>query len=179
MAYTSWSVVFGEQPAAAKWNILGTNDSSFNDGTGIGSGAILSTHLKLTGSQTATVTTLESTTSATFTDLTTPGPAVTVTIGSSGIALLILSAALSNSIGGDYAAMGFVASGANTVAATFNDSLANQTPGGVSSVNEIQASFTKLLTGYAAGSTTFTSKYEIVTGGTASFRFRKISVVPL
>lgn len=35
MAYASWSVVFGEQPSAAKWNILGTNDSSFNDGTGI------------------------------------------------------------------------------------------------------------------------------------------------
>lgn len=35
MAYTSWSVVFGEQPSAAKWNILGTNDASFNDGTGI------------------------------------------------------------------------------------------------------------------------------------------------
>lgn len=35
MAYASWSVVFGEQPSAAKWNILGTNDSSFNDGTGL------------------------------------------------------------------------------------------------------------------------------------------------
>lgn len=35
MSYTSWSVVFGEQPSAAKWNILGTNDASFNDGTGI------------------------------------------------------------------------------------------------------------------------------------------------
>lgn len=33
--YTSWSVVFGEQPSAAKWNILGANDASFNDGTGI------------------------------------------------------------------------------------------------------------------------------------------------
>lgn len=31
MAYASWSVVFGEQPSAAKWNILGTNDSTFND----------------------------------------------------------------------------------------------------------------------------------------------------
>lgn len=30
MAYSSWSVVFGEQPSAAKWNILGTNDSAFN-----------------------------------------------------------------------------------------------------------------------------------------------------
>lgn len=37
MSYQSWSVVFGEQPSAAKWNILGTNDASFNDGTGIAS----------------------------------------------------------------------------------------------------------------------------------------------
>lgn len=40
MGYASWSVVFGEQPSAAKWNILGTNDSSFNDGTGIAAAAI-------------------------------------------------------------------------------------------------------------------------------------------
>lgn len=35
MAYASWSVVYGETPSASKWNILGTNDASFNDGTGI------------------------------------------------------------------------------------------------------------------------------------------------
>jgi hypothetical protein len=29
MAYASWSVVYGEQPSAAKWNILGTNDAHF------------------------------------------------------------------------------------------------------------------------------------------------------
>lgn len=29
MAYSSWSVVFGEQPSAAKWNILGSNDDHF------------------------------------------------------------------------------------------------------------------------------------------------------
>lgn len=46
MAYQSWSVVFGEQPSAAKWNILGTNDASFNDGTGIADGVILPEHLK-------------------------------------------------------------------------------------------------------------------------------------
>lgn len=45
MAYVSWSVVFGEQPSAAKWNILGTNDASFNDGTGIADGVILPEHL--------------------------------------------------------------------------------------------------------------------------------------
>lgn len=29
MVYASWSVVFGEQPSATKWNILGTNDAHF------------------------------------------------------------------------------------------------------------------------------------------------------
>lgn len=40
MAYTSWSVVFGEQPSADKWNTLGTNDSFFNTqvGTNFSSG---------------------------------------------------------------------------------------------------------------------------------------------
>lgn len=40
MAYQSWSVVFGEQPSAAKWNILGTNDASFNDGSGFATGVL-------------------------------------------------------------------------------------------------------------------------------------------
>lgn len=40
MAYAAFSVVFGETPSAAKWNILGTNDASFNDGSGFASGAI-------------------------------------------------------------------------------------------------------------------------------------------
>ncbi len=29
MSYTSWSVTYGEQPSAAKWNILGSNDAHF------------------------------------------------------------------------------------------------------------------------------------------------------
>lgn len=40
MSYQVWSVVFGEQPSASKWNILGTNDAEFNSliqrsGTGL------------------------------------------------------------------------------------------------------------------------------------------------
>lgn len=35
MAYTSWSVVFGEQPSAAKWNQLGTNDALFDSAIGV------------------------------------------------------------------------------------------------------------------------------------------------
>lgn len=30
MAYSAWSVIAGEQPTTAKWNLLGTNDSTFN-----------------------------------------------------------------------------------------------------------------------------------------------------
>lgn len=30
MTYSAWSVVFGEQPSAAKWNILGSNDAHFH-----------------------------------------------------------------------------------------------------------------------------------------------------
>lgn len=45
MSYVAWSVVFGEQPTAAKWNILGTNDESFHDGTGIDDDVILERHI--------------------------------------------------------------------------------------------------------------------------------------
>ena len=45
MAYTAWSVVYGEQPTAAKWNQLGTNDAGFRDGTNIDDNTILNRHL--------------------------------------------------------------------------------------------------------------------------------------
>jgi hypothetical protein len=56
MGYASWSVVFGEQPSAAKWNILGTNDSSFNDGTGIGAGVLTGDKLASANKQFITFT---------------------------------------------------------------------------------------------------------------------------
>lgn len=46
MAYAAWSVVFGEQPTASKWNILGTNDAAFNDGTGFQTNIINDSSLK-------------------------------------------------------------------------------------------------------------------------------------
>lgn len=46
MAYTAWSVVFGEQPTAAKWNQLGENDAGFKDGTNIDDAAIITRHYK-------------------------------------------------------------------------------------------------------------------------------------
>lgn len=73
MAYASWSVVFGEQPSAAKWNILGTNDASFNDGTGIAVSAITPEKL-LTGTGT---TWPWQTWTPTWTNLTVSGSTVT------------------------------------------------------------------------------------------------------
>jgi len=35
LAYSVWSVIFGETPSSSKWNILGANDASLRDGTGI------------------------------------------------------------------------------------------------------------------------------------------------
>ncbi len=48
MTYTAWSVVFGEQPTAAKWNQLGTNDAGFKDGTNFDDSIVQPKHL-LTG----------------------------------------------------------------------------------------------------------------------------------
>lgn len=45
MAYAAWSVTAGEVPTSTKWNILGTNDAGFNDGTNIAAGAINNTHI--------------------------------------------------------------------------------------------------------------------------------------
>lgn len=45
MAYSPDTFVADEQPTTAKWNKLWSNDASFNDGTGIDAGVILSTHL--------------------------------------------------------------------------------------------------------------------------------------
>ena len=45
MSYTAWSVVFGEQPTAAKWNQLGANDAGFKDMTNVDDSAVLTRHL--------------------------------------------------------------------------------------------------------------------------------------
>jgi hypothetical protein len=43
--YTAWSVAFGDQPTTAKWNQLGTNDASFNNGNGLEDRTILTRHI--------------------------------------------------------------------------------------------------------------------------------------
>lgn len=45
MAYSADTFVADEQPTTAKWNKLWANDASFNDGTGIATGAITSSKI--------------------------------------------------------------------------------------------------------------------------------------
>lgn len=71
MAYASWSVVFGEQPSAAKWNILGTNDASFNDGTGIGSRVITNSKMQITWTSYVPTISVASGTAPTYTSTST------------------------------------------------------------------------------------------------------------
>jgi hypothetical protein len=118
------------------------------------------------------VATSETTASTSFVDLATSGPAATVTIGASGLAIVIVSAYIFNSGGGE-THMGYALSGANTVAAASEtDSIVN------TGTAANTYSFVKLLTGLTAGSTVFTAKYK-VTSGTGTFRNRRISVIPL
>lgn len=121
------------------------------------------------------VATQEKTTTATYADLTTPGPEVTVNIGPSGLAMVFIYGDIYGS-GTNVGWMGFQLSGANTQAA--DDSYAIMQRSTTSSQTldgTIGAPF--LLTELASGATTFEAKYR--TNGTASFQYRRIAVIPL
>lgn len=124
------------------------------------------------GAATATVATSETTASTSYVDLTTTTDTVTVTIGNSGMALVLLQSLGSNTGGTNY--IGFALSSGNTVAAS--DSYAIVLSGHASGVQtQVGAPF--LLTGLTAGSTTFKMKYR-VSAGTGTFANRRISVIP-
>jgi hypothetical protein len=118
----------------------------------------------------ALVATSETTTSTSFTDLATTGPAVTVDVGPSGKVLVIVSCdQIATSA---EAIMGYEISGANSQAATLDRCLRTST-------GRQMASFTDLLTGLTPGLTTFTAKYRSGTAATSTYERRRIAVVPL
>jgi hypothetical protein len=122
------------------------------------------------------VATSQTTTSTTYTDLTTVGPSVTVTIPASGNALVTVTGSLTDSASAGQANMGFAISGASTQAAT--DTRAFVVKSGGAQLILVQGSATFFLSGLTAGSTTFTAKYR-VSAGTGTFVNRSIIVVPL
>lgn len=134
------------------------------------------------GAQAARVATGETTTSTSYTDLSTGGPAVTVTVGNNGMVLVtIYCYGIASGNASAYALASVAISGANTVAAAdagaSNVTIKNQTSS-TGSTGDVSHTASVLLTGLTPGSTTFTMKYR-VTAGTGTFTERKISVIPL
>lgn len=131
--------------------------------------------LNLSGAQTNSVLTTQTTTSTSYTDLSTVGPTVTVNVGPSGMVLISVGARGSSSSAGGWWLMSYAASGANTISASDNYAAGFRC---ATASDEVVSYYTKLLTGLTPGITTFTCKYRAV-AGTATILIRNISVVPL
>ena len=125
-------------------------------------------------SDSATVATSQTTTSTSYTDLTTAGPAVTITTGTK--ALVIVSAGLAHASIGGRAYMSYAVSGATTIAAT--DTNCVQVQAYATTNQMLRASSVNRLTTLTAGSNTFTAKYRTNTS-TATFADREICVINL
>jgi hypothetical protein len=143
--------------------------------------------------QSADVSDVESTTSDTFTDLSTPGPTVDISVGASGRLLIILGADMefevpsgsSISTSGGY--MAFQLSGANTLGPSDGSSVhgnvrySSAQAGGfdTSILSRLGASRVVLRSGLAPGLTTVTAKYRRRTNGAATFSNRNLTAMAL
>ncbi len=125
--------------------------------------------------QMGSVATRESRTNVAYGDLTTPGPAVTVTSGTR-VFILMETQLSTTSITSGSAVATWECSGATTLAA--NDKYAIMQEGVGDASREMRYGVQHVVTGLTAGSNTFTMKYKAATNGTASFEQRKITVIP-
>ncbi len=126
------------------------------------------------GETSAEVTTSETTTSASYTDLTTSGPSVTVTVGASGKCRVTVSCLAADDTAGAGALMSVQTDGAGTP--SDQDSCGQDN---VTANRSAISSRTTTYTGLSAGSHTFKAQYKRVTGGTATFARRRISATPI
>ena len=124
-------------------------------------------------SATATVATSQSTTSNSYADLATVGPAVTVTTGTKAFVALC-----SNTDGQTNKAVSIsvAVSGATTVAASGPNGFGFTTS---TAGNELRGGVSFIITGLTAGSNTFTMKYLVSAGNTGTFTNRQISVIDM
>ena len=118
------------------------------------------------------VDTSQTTTSTTYTDLATAGPAVTVTTGTK--ALVIIAANMSHSVVSGLVLMSVAVTGATTLAA--DDVRAFGMQAFVAGY-EFASSWGFIIEGLTAGSNTFTAKYRSHSSGTGTFQRRCVSVV--
>ena len=117
----------------------------------------------------AAVATSQGTSSTSYTDLSTAGPAATLTTGTK--ALVVITTFMEANIGGYNTYAGFAVSGSTTIAAS--DTRGLRAKAGV------QVSAVYLLTTLTAGSNTFTMKYKAEAGSTATFSNREIAVIDM
>lgn len=126
------------------------------------------------GTSTDFIVTAETTTSATYTNLATHGPEVTVSVPASGIVLVFMSVRMEINSSVNTALMAVELSGANTLAAHADNGcqLRPMIVNGQATVGTHV-----LFTGLTPGSTTFTLKYS-VTGSTGTYARRRLTVLP-
>jgi hypothetical protein len=125
-------------------------------------------------SASARVETAQELTSATYTDLATAGPAVTLTTGTK--VLVIVSSQIYTTGSSQSGFMDFAISGATTRSATDSTAVAMTAPSAY--VNEQYASRASRIT-VTAGSNTFTAKYRESGASQAGFQYREICVIDL
>jgi hypothetical protein len=121
--------------------------------------------------QEATVSASESTTSTSYTDLNTPGPAVTVTTGTR--AIVLITADIRAGTAGQFGRMSVTISGATSDAAIDSRCLKFGSPGAGDS-HQSTFAWMPVLT---AGSNTFTAKYRS-SSGTSTYADRRLVVLP-
>lgn len=125
--------------------------------------------------KTTTVATSESTSSTSYTDLTTTTDQVTVGIGSSGKALVMLSADITNNSYCGY--MGYDVSGSTTAAASDAKAVMVWGTGGATVGKTVSTTF--LEEGLTPGFCTFKLKYKTTNASyAATFANRRITVIP-
>jgi hypothetical protein len=119
-----------------------------------------------------TIPTGETTTSTTYVDLATPGPAITVTTGP--LALVGMSGNLSSNISNSASFMSVAVSGASTIAAISARALVRD---GMNANNGFRATAAGVIP-LTPGSNTFTAKYAVGAGSTGTFSDRHLWVLP-
>lgn len=124
-----------------------------------------------------TVTTSETTTSTSYTDLATVGPTITTTTGDK--ALLLYAAQQANNANTGASAVSWQVSGASTVAADDDNSLNIDQAPSVAANQDMRAADVRRLTGLNSGSNTVTLKYRSITTGTSTFRRRHLILIGL
>lgn len=119
----------------------------------------------------ASVATTETSTTASYTDLATGGPAVSVDCGAKA---LVLWESLISYTGTDFAAVSYAVSGSTSIAASHSRAIMRD---GRTSGFPIMIGGSHLETALTPGTNTFTLKYWS-NGSTATFQHRYITVIP-